>query len=79
MHNLFKSPIPYTLDQLLMLNPDLEYHHTATVPGYVSRKASTEIITHYEGRFGRGFIVHRPRYDSTRYHDGVYYIFKRED
>lgn len=78
MSNIFKSPIPYTLEQLLMLNPDLEYHHTATVPGYVSRKAGTEIITQYKGRFGRGFIVHRARCDSTRYHDGAYYIFKED-
>lgn len=48
-------------------------HHTATAKGYISRKVP-EVLEEYTGRFGTGYIVHYPRFDTTNYHYVVYYI-----
>lgn len=56
-------------------NPDFYLHHIATRVGYVSRKSDGE-IKEYDGRFGKGYIHIRPRFDSTRYVYYDYYIKK---
>lgn len=43
------------------------YHHTATMRGYTSRKTPGLEVCKYNGRFGVGYIVIRPRYDTSRY------------
>lgn len=51
------------------------YHHAACAGGYVSRVKDAELSFEvYDGRFGRGYRLHLPRFDSTRYHTVVYYI-----
>ena len=50
-----------------------ELHHTATARGYVSRKVD-EVVKEYSGRFGTGYTVHYPRFDTTNYHYVAYYI-----
>lgn len=57
--------------------PEAKYHHTASAQGYVSRRGDP-IITLYVGRFGRGYKVHRPRFDTTQYHFVDYYIIPDE-
>lgn len=43
-------------------------HHTAKASGYVSREADAPAVFDiYEGRFGKGFKVYSPRYDTNRY------------
>lgn len=50
-------------------------HHGAYARGYVSRKPNAPVrVDPYKGRFGEGFIVHLPCYDSTQYHRITYYI-----
>lgn len=48
-------------------------HHTARARGYVSRKCEG-IVQPYNGRFGCGYKVLRPAYDSTTYCYVDYYI-----
>lgn len=57
----------------LVNNPVYELHHTATKKGYISRK-SDGIVKEYSGRFGTGYTVERPRWDTTQYIYIDYYI-----
>lgn len=43
--------------------------------GYISRKGGS-IEKLYIGRYGIGFAVHKPAYNTSRYHRIAYYIFK---
>ena len=51
------------------------YSHTARAYGYISRKTEG-YAERYDGKFGKGYKVHKPAYDSTRYHYVEYYIEK---
>ena len=53
-----------------------KFHHTSKIRGYVSRKIPRGIIEEYEGRFGKGYKVLRPSWESTRYCFVDYYICK---
>lgn len=57
-------------------NGKLKYHHSAYALGYVSRRAKKEEwkIESYIGRFGKGYKLHTPSFDSTRYHVISYYV-----
>ena len=50
-------------------------HHTASCRGYVSRK-SDGVVEEYHGRFGDGYKVLHPRWDTTTYCWVSYYIRK---
>ncbi len=52
------------------------YHHSATRRGYVSRKVLEPEAEPYSGRFGRGYIVRLPRWDTTQYVTVDYFIEK---
>lgn len=54
------------------------YHHSASARGYASRKLDEEDYPAepYEGEFGKGYVVHAPRWDTTRYYTKMYYIEK---
>jgi hypothetical protein len=47
--------------------------HTAKRQGYVSRKSEGQVLE-YRGKFGHGFILDTPRFDSTRFHNRSYFI-----
>lgn len=64
-----------TLDQLKN-NPDYYLHHTAATRGYMSRKIDHFGPYPYSGKFGTGYTVERPRWDTTGYHYIDYYIHK---
>ena len=51
-------------------------HHTASARGYVSRRTppANYPIESYSGRFGEGYIVRSPRWDTSRYRNVTYYI-----
>lgn len=53
-------------------------HHTSYYKGYVSRKANYAHlpVTPYKGRFGSGYTVDLPSYQSTRYCRRQYYVLK---
>ena len=62
-----------------LVNDDRYYlHHTAYYKGYVSRKADYDSLpaVPYKGRFGTGYIVDLPSYESTRYCRRQYYILR---
>lgn len=48
--------------------------HTSLARGYVSRKNKEGIKIKYEGRFGKGYKVLKPNFESTRYCYVSYYI-----
>lgn len=47
--------------------------HTALTRGYVSRR-SEGTVQPYAGRFGKGFAVYTPNWDSTGYCFVTYYV-----
>lgn len=51
-------------------------HHTATARGYISRKNPEGIATQYAGKYGKGFRVAKPNWDSTRFYIVEYWIIK---
>lgn len=53
-------------------------HHTAAHRGYVSRK-SEGVANEYSGKFGTGYTIDRPRWDTTNYVDREYWILKEEN
>jgi len=55
---------------------EVSYHHTARTQGYVSRKSEGSKPIPYDGRFGKGFKIYRPAYDSTRYCFVEYWVKK---
>ena len=72
----------YTFLDLLSLesNGVLYEHHEATCRGYLSRKLSPEELPvyPYKGKFGRGFKVLLPNWESTRYSRVKYFIYREE-
>lgn len=62
-----------------LLNDDRYYlHHTSYYKGYVSRKAVyDDLPVHpYKGRFGTGYTVDLPSYESSQYCRRQYYILR---
>lgn len=57
-----------------LINQGYKLHHTAMKSGYISRKNKDGIIEKYDGRFGKGFTVSKPNFESTRYYFISYYI-----
>lgn len=47
-------------------------HHTATHPGYHTRKHTTCEL--YHGKFGEGFKIHKAHPTSTQFHIVEYWI-----
>lgn len=54
-------------------SPDYYLHHTASYRGYVSR-VNGPIVEPYRGKFGEGYVVRSPRWDTTTYAYITYYI-----
>jgi hypothetical protein len=48
--------------------------HTSYTRGYVSRKATTDCIRPYEGKFGKGYKVYEPCFISTQYCYVTYFV-----
>lgn len=65
-----------TLDDLQRAGSGYTYHHTASRQGYVSRKISNKVVE-YKGRFGSGYAVLFPRWDTSKYIYIAYYVKKR--
>lgn len=49
-------------------------HHTSYARGYLSRKGTENRIISYSGRFGTGYIVETPAWETTNYHHITYYV-----
>lgn len=57
------------------IKKNYRYDHTAAHRGYVSRKSSGE-VSRYEGRFGKGYTIDTPRWDTTNYCNREYWVEK---
>lgn len=72
----------YTYLDLLRLESSgvLYEHHESTCRGYISRKLTlNEIPVYpYTGRFGKGFKVLLPNWESASYSRVKYFIYKEE-
>jgi hypothetical protein len=53
--------------------PTCRKHHTSRARRYVSRKCDG-IVETYNGKFGSGYKVYTPAWDSTTYCYVTYYI-----
>ena len=53
-------------------------HHVASRRGYESRKGNGH-VEEYSGRFGTGYIIVWPRWDTTQYVYIGYYVEKKDD
>lgn len=53
----------------------LQVHHTASRRGYISRK-SDGVVEEYTGKFGAGYVLLTPRWDTTTYCYVTYYIYR---
>lgn len=53
-------------------NGQIKEHHTASRRGYISRKSEGRVEA-YNGKFGEGFILVSPRWDTTQYVYITYY------
>lgn len=69
--------------RLIGMNLDVDgqlyyYHHTALAAGYVSPKTSVQecvaLAQEYHGRYGDGYTVRTPNYNTSRYCNITYYI-----
>lgn len=50
-----------------LLSKGYEDHHSARYQRYISRKKPEGVLEPYEGRFGKGYLLLQPAWDSTRY------------
>lgn len=66
-----KMPTPEELKN----SSKFELHHTALTRRYISRK-SDGFVTPYQGKFGNGYTLEHPNWDSNRYSFISYYIQK---
>ena len=51
-----------------------QFHHSALKRGDMSRKIEG-VVSYYNGRFGEGYIIEKPRYDTTQYHTIQYFVW----
>lgn len=51
----------------------LKISHTASRRGYLSRKGGSKVEP-YKGKFGQGFALLAPRWDTSQYVSVTYYI-----
>jgi hypothetical protein len=59
--------------QLAVQAGSLKAVKTAMYRGYVSRKTKGHVAP-YKGKYGSGFCVYRPNWESTRYSFVTYYV-----
>lgn len=57
-----------------ILYSDMKYIKESYAPGYMSRKEGS-IEKLYIGRYGIGIAVHKPAFNTSKYHVISYYIF----
>lgn len=70
----------YTFTDLIVLESRgvLYEHHESTFKGYISRKLSVDElpVLPYKGKFGTGFKVLLPNWESTNYSRVKYFIYR---
>ena len=73
-----ETPITFTELREMMNEGKIYKHHSAYFSGYVSRKLKEEdlVAYPYKGHFGTGYIVDMPNWESTRFSNRTYFIFR---
>jgi len=61
-----------TIEEVLA-DPGLREAHCSWQSGYISRR-SKGFVCAYKGRFGEGYTIHTPSWQSTRYSLITYYL-----
>ena len=61
----------------------LFFHHIASAQGYLKRNCKDReqeevMITEYSGKFGEGYILYLPSYQSKRFVYKLYFIYTTE-
>lgn len=61
----------------------LSYHHSSQAQGYLKRNCKDReqeevMITEYSGKFGEGYILYTPSYQSKRFVYKFYFIYTTE-
>lgn len=64
-----------TVEEVLN-DKSLYYHHTGSRRGYESRRGNGHVEA-YNGRFGEGYAIIAPRWDTTMYVNVHYFIKKK--
>lgn len=59
--------------QVSVQNGNVVKSHTSLARGYVSRKSKGYVVA-YNGKFGKGYKVYEPNWESTRYCYVSYYL-----
>ena len=57
-----------------LIKQGYKLHHTSLKSGYISRKLKDGIIEKYDGRFGTGYTIKKPNFESTKYYFISYYV-----
>lgn len=52
----------------------LTKHHSARARKYISRRNDACEVEYYEGKFGKGYKLFTPAWDSTQYCWVTYYV-----
>lgn len=63
-------------DAVALVKKCAHLHHEAWAKGYISRR-SEGYVERYSGKFGKGFTIHRPSWQTTNYHNIEYWIFNK--
>ncbi|MCR4718786.1 MAG: hypothetical protein K5768_04065 [Firmicutes bacterium] len=74
---VMKTMKDYCTAREILILSGFKFHHTGNRRGYISRKIGG-FIEEYEGKFGKGFALILPRYDTTNYVNVEYWI-KEDD
>lgn len=64
-----------TSNEIIKSN-EFEYVRTSWHRGYISRLIHEGIVTPYKGRYGEGYTIDHPSWDSTAYFLRDYYVKK---
>jgi len=64
-----------TIDEItsLVKAGQIKEHHTAAKRGYISRTSAGK-VEKYSGKFGEGYTISRPRFDTSSYIYVTYYV-----
>ena len=64
-------------NESFLKSKNAKYHHCSWSWGYISRKTDGYIIP-YAGKYGVGYVWHKPSWHSTLYHYITYYIIEQK-
>jgi len=64
-----------TKEEMIEVEKKCAFHHSAYFKGYISRLTNGRIEP-YQGRYGSGYKIYKPCWNSTWYSVVEYWIYK---